>query len=199
MKYLSLPQSQLCFGITSLFIIWLIISKSSKIGPWRCEEKKHQPSAAEMEIHVWKLFCLLAAGFKVFGWMWRWYSCVASQGDRGLPGQIGPAGKRGSDGGTGLPGRQGDLGSKGQPVSWIPFIAELFSYAVTTILHNSPVSSGGYWWTRISRNIWPFWTKGEVSTYNQSSTFQLLQTWAKPFIWLKRKFELWVYLAFHFK
>lgn len=34
----------------------------------------------------------------------------------GLPGQIGPAGKRGSIGGMGLPGKQGDQGVKGQLV-----------------------------------------------------------------------------------
>lgn len=44
------------------------------------------------------------------------FVCVL-QGERGLPGQSGPTGKRGNIGGMGLPGRQGDMGSKGQPVS----------------------------------------------------------------------------------
>ena len=51
--------------------------------------------------------------------------CVL-QGERGLPGQTGPSGKRGSIGGMGLPGKQADLGPRGQPVStdlWNEFTA----------------------------------------------------------------------------
>uniref|UniRef100_A0A671RG68 Thrombospondin-like N-terminal domain-containing protein n=1 Tax=Sinocyclocheilus anshuiensis TaxID=1608454 RepID=A0A671RG68_9TELE len=38
-------------------------------------------------------------------------------GERGIPGQTGPPGKRGFNGGMGFPGKQGDRGVKGQPVS----------------------------------------------------------------------------------
>lgn len=44
------------------------------------------------------------------------FVCVL-QGERGLPGQTGASGKRGSVGGMGLPGKQGDLGPRGQLVS----------------------------------------------------------------------------------
>lgn len=45
-------------------------------------------------------------------------ACVCVfQGERGLPGQMGPAGKRGFVGVMGFPGKPGDLGGKGQAVS----------------------------------------------------------------------------------
>ena len=59
--------------------------------------------------------------------------CVL-QGERGLPGQTGPTGKRGYFGGMGLPGRQGDMGSKGQPVSRIPLHDSFLGGVVTKII-----------------------------------------------------------------
>lgn len=82
--------------------------------------KDHELVTALAALLICLVFC--ARQIRVLGEMWGWCACVylfvcVLQGERGLPGQTGPIGKRGSIGGMGLPGRQGVLGSKGQPVS----------------------------------------------------------------------------------